>query len=248
MTYERFFAFGCSFTQYWWPTWADIIAYDLQIPSENWGVCGLGNVGIFHRMVEADITHNFTNNDLIITAWSTWCREDRVNSIGGWHARGNILNWEEYRTGKLGPDFWNKENDVIKNATAIISANRLFNINYQLTIFEGKEVFYDNTRSLPTYAPLLPQLLIFPRLPDNEYWGGTNVADNHPDILEHLSFVINYVYPIIGSTIRSETVKYYTDLYNQLLNEIKVALPTHDYHKTIEFFRKRFGDPKRPGL
>ena len=37
--YNRLFTFGCSYTRYNWPTWADIIADDLQIPFQNWGVC-----------------------------------------------------------------------------------------------------------------------------------------------------------------------------------------------------------------
>ena len=35
----RLFTFGCSFTQYWWPTWADILGYQHDF-YENWGRCG----------------------------------------------------------------------------------------------------------------------------------------------------------------------------------------------------------------
>lgn len=74
--YKRFFAFGCSFTNYKWPTWADIISQD--IPSyQNWGKPGAGNHYIFNSIIEADQRHNFNKDDLVIVMWSYKDREDR---------------------------------------------------------------------------------------------------------------------------------------------------------------------------
>ncbi len=39
----RLITFGCSFTDYSWPTWADIIARDLDCEYENWAIGGGGN-------------------------------------------------------------------------------------------------------------------------------------------------------------------------------------------------------------
>ena len=33
--YKRFFAFGCSYTEYFWPTWPDIIGQEIPY-YENW--------------------------------------------------------------------------------------------------------------------------------------------------------------------------------------------------------------------
>lgn len=74
--YKRFFAFGCSFTNYVWPTWADIIAQDIPF-YENWGHQAAGNEFIFNSVIEADIRHKFTKDDLIIIMWSSTSREDR---------------------------------------------------------------------------------------------------------------------------------------------------------------------------
>jgi hypothetical protein len=74
--YKRFFAFGCSFTNYKWPTWADIIGKDIEL-YVNWGQLGAGNYFIFNSIIEADARYNFTKDDLIIIFWSIKEREDR---------------------------------------------------------------------------------------------------------------------------------------------------------------------------
>ena len=46
--YSRFFAFGCSFTSYYWPTWADIIGQEFSDRYYNLAMCGAGNEFMFH--------------------------------------------------------------------------------------------------------------------------------------------------------------------------------------------------------
>jgi hypothetical protein len=74
--YKRLFTFGCSFTNYLWPTWADIVAEDIPY-YENWGRQGAGNLYIFNAIMEAHNRHTFTKDDLIIVMWSNKNREDR---------------------------------------------------------------------------------------------------------------------------------------------------------------------------
>jgi hypothetical protein len=74
--YKRLFAFGCSFTNYHWPTWADILAQDIPY-YENWGCGGAGNLYIFNAIMEAHNKHTFTKDDLIVVMWSNKNREDR---------------------------------------------------------------------------------------------------------------------------------------------------------------------------
>jgi hypothetical protein len=74
--YKRFFAFGCSFTNYIWPTWADIIGQDIEF-YENWGKVGAGNHFIFNSIMECDAKYHFNEDDLVIVMWSGIEREDR---------------------------------------------------------------------------------------------------------------------------------------------------------------------------
>ena len=94
--YKRFFAFGCSFTKYCWPSWADLLSKEM--PDAEYFNCGLngsGNQLISYRIAEANARYKFTDTDLIMVLWSTYYREDRwVN--GTWIAHGNIYNQGVY--------------------------------------------------------------------------------------------------------------------------------------------------------
>jgi hypothetical protein len=77
--YKRFFAFGCSFTNYIWPTWADIIGQDIEV-YQNWGKQGAGNHYIFNSVMECDSRNHFNQDDLVIVMWSAIEREDRYSN------------------------------------------------------------------------------------------------------------------------------------------------------------------------
>jgi hypothetical protein len=74
--YKRFFAFGCSFTNYIWPTWADIIGKEIPY-YENWARGGAGNQFIFNSVIECDLRHSLNETDLVIIMWTSCSREDR---------------------------------------------------------------------------------------------------------------------------------------------------------------------------
>ena len=80
----RLFTFGCSFTNYYWPTWADILGKQFS-KHENWGLAGGGNHYIFNSIVEANKRNQFTKDDTIIVMWSGISREDKYIN-GQWQA------------------------------------------------------------------------------------------------------------------------------------------------------------------
>jgi len=87
---KRLFAFGCSFTKYFWATWPEIIALDLDIEMYNYGRSGAGNTFIANSVAQADAVHNFNQNDLIMIMWSNVCREDKWKE-NEWVTPGNIF-------------------------------------------------------------------------------------------------------------------------------------------------------------
>lgn len=98
-TVKRLFSFGCSFTNYHWATWPEILAYDLGIPLYNYGQSGAGNQYIANMIMQADNFFNFTADDIIVVQWTNVCREDRF-AHGQWHTPGNIFS-----TGLFGQDY-----------------------------------------------------------------------------------------------------------------------------------------------
>jgi hypothetical protein len=90
----RLFAFGCSFTNYRWSTWADCLAPEFD-SFENWGQSGAGNHFIFNSVMEADQRHHFNANDTVIVCWTGIHRDDwYVNHK--WQTLGNMYNCPIY--------------------------------------------------------------------------------------------------------------------------------------------------------
>lgn len=90
----RLFTFGCSFTQYWWPTWADILGYQHDF-YENWGRCGAGNQFVFNALIECDLRNTLTKDDLVCIMFTNVCREDRYVQKN-WLTAGNIFSQKIY--------------------------------------------------------------------------------------------------------------------------------------------------------
>ena len=69
----KYLSFGCSYTEYGYPTYASFLGQHFDI-RENLGMCGAGNRYIFHKLIatlkildKADV--KFTENDLITIQW-----------------------------------------------------------------------------------------------------------------------------------------------------------------------------------
>lgn len=89
MNKGRLFTFGCSYTQWRWPTWADILGQEFE-EYQNWGREGAGNQFIFHSLIEANQRNKFTPNDTVIVMWSSPDREDRYLR-GSWYTYGPVF-------------------------------------------------------------------------------------------------------------------------------------------------------------
>jgi hypothetical protein len=103
--YKRFFTFGCSFTEFRWPTWADIISKEMpDAEFYNFGRSGAGNLLIHLRLMEADARFKFCETDLVMVMFTSYTREDRwVELHNGWYTPGNIYCGSNY------PEAWKKE-------------------------------------------------------------------------------------------------------------------------------------------
>lgn len=86
----RLFTFGCSFTSFFWPTWADILGQEADY-FENWGIPGGGNEYIFNSVNECLLRNKLTSNDTVIIMWTNIWREDRYIQ-GEWVTPGNIYH------------------------------------------------------------------------------------------------------------------------------------------------------------
>lgn len=232
--YDRIFTFGCSWTLYIWPTWADIIRYTDQSPQVyNWGLTGIGNVGIFHRMIECDLRNKFTENDLIIVEWTSWTREDRFTNM--WQAYGNVFNTSYYDKEFI-EKYWSWNNDVIKNSSCILAANKMFNIDYQFNMMPN--LYSEGDRILPNeywhklYFDALPNLDSFPK--NCFYFKGNLKQDPHPDIKNHLNFFNNNIKDRFGFTLEKNEDNILR-IYDSIAENLK---PSMDRNSVINLIKK----------
>jgi hypothetical protein len=92
---NRLFAFGCSFTNSSWPTWADIVGRGFE-HYENWGKEGGGNSFIFLSLIECVKRKQVTSQDTVIIMWTNIGREDRYIRKQGWITPGSIYKQDTY--------------------------------------------------------------------------------------------------------------------------------------------------------
>ena len=222
MEYKRAFLFGCSWTSFSYPTWANIMQKDLDIPVYNWGWSGTGNVAIQHRMVQCDLLNKFTEHDLIIPLWSSWTREDRYEEEG-WYNVGSVLN--QSSESKYDETFvrnhWRWENDVVKNSTAIITANKMFPIwkNFSIVPIDDDHIMSK------FYSEHLPEIDVWTNVqsPNSKL-----VDDNHPSIIQHKKFVKDKIYPKLGITMKNSTEQSVHDYHNELQEKLAMQKTSYE--------------------
>ena len=246
----RLFFFGCSYTQYLWPTWADIIGQDSGKEYYNFGLPGLGNVGIMHRMVEADLKYKFTKDDEIFVFWSSWCREDRV-ADGNWDVHGSVFNAGNPKYDiKFIRKYWDIDNDMVKNSTAIITANKLYGdyITWQGSSFElgineaSSTVYKETTKRLKAwYFQHIPTMPVYEQELVDEYPFEV-IEDCHPDTMMQLQMVKNLIYPALGREINPQVAEKMSFIYRKLLKiakshnkkSVKIADIYEDFNEYLE--------------
>jgi len=67
----RLFTFGCSFTSYIWPTWADFVALNFDT-HQNWANAGAGNYFISSRLYECNSVNKLTKDDTVLVMFSQY--------------------------------------------------------------------------------------------------------------------------------------------------------------------------------
>jgi len=211
---RRLFAFGCSFTQYKWLTWPEIVAYDLNIPMFNLGRAGAGNQYIVNAIAQANEVYNFNSKDLVMICWSGYMREDRwINN--DWTAKGIVTNSPHYDQ-EFVDKYMDTEGVVVRDFAGFAMVKRLLDkLDCQHHMFSvypmwqtevGKEHAIDtnnNTVSklreiyrkillalLPSFTEVLwdSDIETFKTKQQSEIWNN-KFTDWHPLIFEHFDYL-----------------------------------------------------------
>jgi hypothetical protein len=120
MENRRFFSYGCSFTSYAHPTWADLVGIKFE-EYYNYGRPGAGNMYIFNALMESDQHHRIGKDDLVIIQWTCSSREDRYKD-NNWICKGGVFNL--YQKRKDFEKYFDFKGFVIRDLAAIKAAKK----------------------------------------------------------------------------------------------------------------------------
>jgi hypothetical protein len=209
--YKRAFYFGCSFTKYYWPTWADLIR--LEIPdSYQYAQVGGGNFYIYQSIIEAVIKHNIQKDDLVMVMFSNVTREDRYTKSEGWITPGNLFYQDTYDE-KFMKKFFCEKGYLMRDLNLIEGIDRVLattGADYSLMTMinfdsynSGQEKMSGVEDVLEFYKPTLNKIKpsVFEVIFNNDWntrkdrpkyhthWATDLYTDNHPTTLEHLEYM-----------------------------------------------------------
>jgi hypothetical protein len=187
--------YGCSFTEYQWPTWTYFLGKVATI--KRHGVPGWGNEDIARS-----ILHNADNQSIQVVMWSGF---DRVS-------RDNNKKFQPIGEGKYTGNDYNTERLLSRTYETIFAVNRYCN-DHKITLHNftafplemGEENKIHNIKHpLKKYMPEM-------RMSFSEFCIDNkplhpHVKDQHPTISQHLKYYNNVIADVIGSDHVDEDV------------------------------------------
>lgn len=104
MEKRRLFTFGCSHTQYHWPSWANILGLNFD-QHNNYGKPGTGNQRILNQLIRCHQHYKFRETDTIVIMLSSDDRFDYIERIADgkyhWAGKGSFFGPQDIFTDKF---------------------------------------------------------------------------------------------------------------------------------------------------
>ena len=239
--YERFFAFGCSFTDYRWPTWADIIGNQIDL-YYNFGGAAHSNSLIARSVIRANLLHNFTENDLIIIQWTDILRDEYYTN-GIFRGTGNILHNTIFDTEieleNMAAAYYQRdyeyisminENLILKNLEFnFISMSRFLSAESSLPFDVNQISPYRKFQSVPNFLEECFQGDWNNSNSVQIYDGKETIVDRHPDCVEHLDFVVKIWPSLIDKMLALDYINQYQGILSKGLD---ITRQGHIHDKT----------------
>jgi hypothetical protein len=220
---SRLFAFGCSFTNYRWPTWADILGREFSY-YENWGKCGAGNHFIFNSLNECILRNNITHTDTVIIMWTNISREDRyINNT--WQSSGNIYT-QKYYDQQFIEKYVDEKGYLIRDLAFIHSAKKLLE-------HIGCNHIFLSMVPITNFNQYIPK----------------NLSDVD-DVVNLYKDVIDFIRPSVYEEIfqfdwHSRPFKFNEDKYNLLSEEKYNLMSGREWPSFNDFLNKNFKNIKK---
>ena len=151
MDMGRLFTFGCSFTKYIYPTWADFIGTQFDI-HQNWGKSGAGNFFIYSQLLECNQLNNINKDDTVLIMLSSYIRFDLIDRKSNFVNSGNMYNQkffdEDFVYNKWSEEYgfystWAYVNSIINFLKSVGCKYKILNA-FDITMREGDTYAFDD--------------------------------------------------------------------------------------------------------
>jgi len=194
---SRLIVSGCSFTNYFHPTWAWFLS-SAYTETYNYGQSGAGNEYIYHSIVDADTDLQLNKDDTVVIAWSGYYRFDRFKKFDEcikWQTDGD---WSHDTNFKTLEQFVNDEGWIRKSVNYITATARYLkskNIKYVFASLYDLNIKFDNkVHADPYVVKLLTNIkndnFIYPEglhqfVFRNREQTKNKLVGSHPNLTEH---------------------------------------------------------------
>lgn len=168
--YKRLVVIGCSFTQWHWPMWADVIhKQNPHLELVNYGCGGMGNIYIMNVLSQLVLADRINKDDIVGIMWSSfhrndhyrhtdslrdpimdhtkdYCDENRIGSMTSWRSAGDMIatHWEVNKSLCDDRGFLIRDCGFIHNTTEMLKAAD-FDSFQMLSIGLREQVIYDES-------------------------------------------------------------------------------------------------------
>lgn len=205
-------AFGCSFTNYLWPSYAEILN------SRNMGWSGSGNERIFYFLMQQFKRSQFKEFDFVVVQWTSPNRFDYLTTNGWTIPDGPIMlstHKENKEIWKKIKSWYNETYEIEKTINYILAAKSLFEANNIKYVFMTMNEIPTLDKSLIFEDDLLSKYEGTYSF-DSASWTKVPFTDKHPTVSSHIK-IASKIADHFGYEIPGETINKFKMLENQII-------------------------------
>lgn len=225
---SRLFVFGCSYTSYAYPTWADAISVNFN-QYYNYGRSGCSNTYIMNALVAANDTFKFKKTDTVIVMLTGFGRFSYKPRGSIWQTKGDMFNYCEQIKDSVVQNFYdNMWSDdfavqqswvaakVIKQTLAAAKCKHkiLMGIGNEAYVAGSADLSVDSYKKAVEIYSLLDNKLTLDKwkqdkdLYDSPYWEAKGGRDGHPSPDVYLQYAKDFM-PELVTKKSNQFIKYW---------------------------------------
>lgn len=240
MEKNRLFTFGCSFTQYKWPSWADILGLNFD-EFYNFGQPGSGNFFLLYQFIFANEYYKFNKNDTLIFMLSNDARVDIIKNKE-WLTTGLVFHSKEILGNKFFEHYTETHAVESSYMYVYLLKEMLKKIDCKYEILNAFSSFYGNESdflygNLKTISDIkynltnteIESVEKFMKSINDESYDLINdlskktYKDGHPTVSAYLKYVKKYL------------SKYYNENYDSIVKEWESMISNNQNDNVIEY-------------